>query len=110
MKAEAVASMTSPIARVYVVVTALIVFLVLWASIAAHPWVSAAADPRLAALNARQARLSTQLVAAQSRQAAQWSAYRTAVAKRQQQAAVTAAATPTVRIVQLPPLATTRTS
>lgn len=102
--------MTSPLGRAYVLGASLLVFLLLWAGIAAHPWVRAAADPRIAALDARQQRLSAQLVAAQSRQAARWSSYRTAVAQRQQQAAATAAVAPTVRIVQLPALATTRTS
>jgi hypothetical protein len=102
--------MTSPLGRVYVLGAALLVFLLLWAGIAAHPWVSAAADPRLAALDARQQRLNAQLVAAQNRQAAQWSSYRATVAQRQRQAATAAAVTPAVRIVQLPALATTRTS
>jgi len=107
--------MTSGLGRIYVFGAALLLFLLLWAGIAARPWVSAAPDRRLAALDVRQQRLSAQLIAAQRQQAARWSAYRSAATQRQRQVAAAAtvvapAPTPTVRIVQLPALATTRTS
>jgi hypothetical protein len=101
--------MTSAVGRLSVVVAALLVFLVLWAAVTAHPWVHAAPDPRLAALDARQQRLDAQLVAVQSRLAQRWATYRATIA-RQGAAPAAPAVTPHVRIVQLPPVATTRTS
>lgn len=102
--------MTSPVARLYVAATAVLLFLVLWAAVAAHPWVSAAPDPRLAALDARQQRLDVRLVNAQNRLAARWAAYRATIARQSSAAAAAAVVTPRVRIVQLAPVATTRTS
>ncbi|MFN8222276.1 MAG: hypothetical protein U0R50_03395 [Gaiellales bacterium] len=101
--------MTSHVGRIYVAALSVLLFFVLWASLAAHPWVSAAPDPRLAALDAKQRLLGTQLARAQADLADRWATYRAAEARRR---ALTAAPAPTpvVRVVQLPPLATTRTS
>lgn len=102
--------MTSSVGRVYVVACSLLVFFVLWAFVAAHPWATAAPDARLAALDARQQRLGAQLAQAQAELVSSWASYRAADAKRKTAVSTAASATPVVRVVQLPPLATTRTS
>lgn len=98
--------------RAYVAVGTLLVFLVLWAAIAASPWRSARPDPRVEALAAREAVLRQAAVAAQARYAARWDAYRSALASRRAATATLAAApaAPVVRVVQIPPAATTRSS
>ncbi len=125
--------MTDTSHRLYAVVIAVVIFLVSWAAIAAQPWASAKTDPaqtalaqreqrlradaklvqrvvdrRLAAyhlaLRARQAQIASvkaQAAAAQSR-AAQISASAAAVSSSQ--------SSPSVRVVNLPPLTITRTS
>jgi hypothetical protein len=125
--------MTSHTGRLYGLALALVVFFLAWASVAAHPWAKASADPRLQALALREARLRHEATLVRQVVAARWSAYRTALhlrdleiarakariaaaqaATRQQavaaQVAPTAAAAPSVRVVTLPPLTVTRTS
>ncbi|HEX3290491.1 MAG TPA: hypothetical protein VHR46_03795 [Gaiella sp.] len=100
--------MTSVVGRVYVVAGTLLAFFVLWAGIAARPWAAAAAsDPRVAALDRREARIRRDAAAAQAAAAERWAAYRKKVAAR---AAATAAAQPRVRIVTIPAVTSTRTS
>jgi hypothetical protein len=97
--------------RVYVVAGTLLVFFVLWASIAANPWAAARPDPQVAALAHREAAIRKQAAAAQRAYTVRWARYRADLAQRRAlQAAVTTAPAPQVRIVQLPPVATTRTS
>lgn len=109
--------MTDRLTRLYVLVVAVLVFVVTWAAVAARPWATAKPDPRLAALAQRErqlradARLVQQIVAVRS------SVYRSALAQRSRQtgatrslAAVSAAPAPAVRVVNLPPLTITRTS
>ena len=102
------AEMTNHVVRLYTAAASIIVFFVAWAGIAARPWVTPAPDPQAAALAQRQHRLQrdarlVQLVAAR-REAANRAAQ---VAAR---AAARAAPAPSVRIVHLPPLTTTRSS
>jgi hypothetical protein len=136
--AVAVASnMTSHTGRLYSLALALVLFFVLWAGIAAHPWVSASAsaDPRAKALVAREQQLRRDSVIVKKLVARRWAVYRVQLAHRkaeiaaahQRQLAATAAAarapvvsasyspssygaSPAVRIVNLPPLTITRTS
>jgi hypothetical protein len=101
--------MTSVLGRVYVVAGSLLAFFVLWAGIAARPWSSATStsDPRVAALDRREARVRLEAAAAQTAAAQRWATYRAKVAAR---AAATAAAPPPVRIVTVPAITSTRTS
>jgi hypothetical protein len=100
--------MTSALGRLYVVAGSLLVFFVLWAGIAAHPWASTAPDPRLAALDRREARIRRESAAAQALVAQRWATYRSQVAS--QAAAVAATPPPAVRIVTVPAVTSTRTS
>jgi hypothetical protein len=100
--------MTNHVIRLYTASAAIIVFFVAWAGIAARAWVAPAPNLHVAALAQRQQRLLrdaklVQLIAA-----------RRAAANRAAQVAARAAAqeapAPTVRIVHLPPITTTRSS
>jgi hypothetical protein len=124
--------MTSQVLRLYAAAIGLLVFLLVWAAIAAHPWkpASAGRDPRLAALAARELRLRRDAVAVRRVVARRLTTYHAqlrvrrreiAAAHRRQlaQRAVQATAAPvplassagpSVRIVTLPPLTITRTS
>ena len=113
--------MTSQIARLWTVVVGVLVFFLAWAAIAAHPWqTAAAADPRLAALAARQQVLQRESLQVKQIVDRRWAAYRVALTQRKAQVAaqaqtvsapvpVTAAPSP-ARIVTLPPLVITKTS
>ena len=94
-------AMTSDVARLYTVSATILVFVVAWAGIAAHPWVSAP-DRSLVALARREQRLRRDAELIQL------------IAKRRAEAAwraqVAAAPAPTVRVVHLPPVTTTRSS
>ena len=89
--------MTDRILRLYAAGGALAAFVVAGAGIAARPWVAPPRDPRLVALDRREqrlvrdARLVQQIVDGRRRAAA-------------------AAPPPAVRVVTLPPVATTRSS
>ena len=87
------------ITRLYVFAVTLLVFFVLWAVVAAHPWVakSSAGDRQIAALAAREQRVHFESLLV-----------RKLSAQRKQQPV--AAASPAPRIVTLPPLVITRTS
>jgi hypothetical protein len=117
--------MTSHTGRLYAAAFALLVFFVAWAAIAARPWAQAKADPRVAALAAREQALRRESVLVQKVVRQRWSTYRAQLRARKTQIAaakrqlVTAAAappvsaapaTPSVRVVTLPPLTITRTS
>ena len=100
--------MTDHVARLYAASAAIVVFFVAWAGIAARPWATPAPDPQVAALTQRQARLQRDAELVRLLAARRAAANRAArVAAR---AAAQAAPAPTVRIVHLPPLTTTRTS
>jgi hypothetical protein len=114
--------MTSHTGRLYALALALVVFFLAWAVVAAHPWATAKADPRLKALTARETQLRRQAKLVNRIVARRWAAYRTALKARQARiAAVQAQATQlasapagsassSVRVVTLPPLTITRTS
>jgi hypothetical protein len=107
--------MTSHAGRLYTLAVALLVFFLTWAAIAARPWAAAAADPRLAALTAREQRIRLESVAVQRLVRHRWAVYRVRVRQRQSQikaarAQIAAAPPPSVRVVNLPPLTVTRTS
>lgn len=113
--------MTDTSHRIYAVAIALVVFFLSWAAVAARPWATPKPDARIAALAQREARLRTdaKLVAqiVDRRQAA----YNIALKQRRAQIAQAKArsarsaqtvsvASPSVRVVNLPPLTITRTS
>lgn len=101
--------MTSLAGRVYVACGGLLVFLVLWAGIAARPWAAPTRDAHVAALDRREATIRSRAEVAQRRYEARWAAYRQAVVERV--ATPIAPSGPAqVRIVELPPAATTRSS
>ena len=127
--------MTSHVGRLYAFALALLVFFLTWATVAAHPWAAPAsprADPRAAALVARQLRLRHESVVVARIVRRRWAIYRkqlrrrqhviaavnraNAAAARQAQLAASAvpsgypAPTPSVRVVSLPPVTITRTS
>jgi hypothetical protein len=128
--------MTNHVVRLYVLALALFVFFLTWATVAAHPWSAHAkprADPRTAALAARQLQLRHESVAVARIVRRRWAIYRkqlrrrqrqiaavnraNAAATRQAQLAASAAApaaavsaAPSVHVVSLPPVTITRTS
>ena len=106
--------MTSHVARLYALILGVLVFFVAWAAVVAHPWAAptAAADPRLAALTARQQRVHAESLRAQKVVALRWSAYRRALARHNAATAQLASmpATPSVKVVTLPALTVTRVS
>jgi hypothetical protein len=80
-----VVTVTSAIGRFWATALALVVFFILWAVLSAKPWVSASgpADPRLAALQAREQKLQNQALAAQQTLNSRWAAYRAALVRHQ---------------------------
>jgi hypothetical protein len=95
--------MTSPVARLYTAVATLAAFFLAWAAIAAHPWAHQPRDPRVIALDQHEQRLQRDATLVQQL------VDQRAAASRTGRASVPAAP-PAVRIVTLPPLATTRSS
>ena len=82
-EALAVAAMTSHVARLYALVAGVLAFFVAWAAVAAHPWSTAArasADPRLAALSAREQQIRLESIRVQKIVALRWAVYRRALA------------------------------
>jgi len=100
--------MTSHVVRLYAAAGTLAAFFLAWAGIAARPWVEPPRDPRLVAMEQREQRLQRDATLVQQVVDRRWAAYRAALAQRQ--AAATAAPAPPVRVVTLPPVATTRSS
>ena len=76
--------MTNVIGRFWAVAVALVVFFVLWAVLAAKPWVSSGApvDPRLSALQAQQQKTQNRALAAQQTLNKRWAAYRSALVRQ----------------------------
>lgn len=102
--------MTSHVARLYALAVALLVFFLSWAAVAARPWApTTSADPRLAALAAREQRVRQESVAVRRIVQQRWAVYRARLRTQRAQAAAAAAA-PAVRVVSLPPLTVTRSS
>jgi hypothetical protein len=107
--------MTSHTGRLYAIAVALIVFFLTWTLVAARPWVATGADPRLAALAAREQRLRRESIAVRGIVDHRWAVYRRQLHQRRAQIAaeraqLAAAPPPSVRVVTLPPLTVTRTS
>jgi hypothetical protein len=75
-------------ARSYLATAALLVFLLLWVTVAAKPWsspVKPAADPRLVALNARQRHLQQESAIVKRLVAKRWAVYQHRLAARRRQ-------------------------
>ena len=105
--------MTSHVGRLYATALALALFFLTWAVVAAQPWTSTAADPRLRALALRETRLRVEAKQVNAIVARRFSDYRRALAARrtaQAQVQARATAAPSVQVVNLPPLTITRTS
>jgi hypothetical protein len=122
--------MTDHVGRLYALVAGVVVFLVAWAAVAAHPWAPRPAqDPRLAALAARQQQVRVESLRVKQIVDRRWAVYRHALAARNaaaakinarnaasaqlaavQSAQPTQSAQPAVQVVNLPPLVITRTS
>jgi hypothetical protein len=108
--------MTSHVARLYALALALVVFFLAWATVAAKPWAhtsKSVADPRLAALAAREQRLRREALVVRHIVQRRWAVYRVELKTRQAQMSARQAqpaAGPSVRVVTLPPLTITRTS
>jgi hypothetical protein len=124
--------MTSHQGRLYALTLALVVFFLAWAVLAARPWATASADPRLNALAVREAQLRREAKLVGRVVTARWARYRVELKARRAQiarvnaasAAAAAAATaqaataaapastaaPAVQVVNLPAHVITRTS
>lgn len=100
--------MTDHLVRLYATAGTLAAFFLAWAGIAARPWVEQPRDPRLAALEQREQRLQRDTTLVQQVVDRRWASYRATLARSRAQAA--AAPAPSVRVVTLPPVATTRSS
>ncbi len=98
--------MTSHHGRLYGLALALVVFFLAWAVVAAHPWATASADPRLRTLAIRQAQLQREAKLVQRAVAARWARYRVELkARRAQIARVNAAAAAAAAVTQAAPAA-----
>ena len=124
--------MVSHVGRLYALALALVVFFLIWAAVAARPWAAHStprADPRTAALAARERLLRHESIVVARIVHHRWAAYRVRLRRREQQIAAAkraqaaaanqarlaavatpAAAAPSVHVVTLPPLTITRTS
>jgi hypothetical protein len=117
--------MTSHHGRLYALALALVVFFLAWAVVAARPWTTGSADPRLRTLAIRQAQLQREAKVVGKVVAARWARYRVQLKARRAQiarvnaAAAAVAAQPAtaataaapVQVVNLPPAhVVTRTS
>ena len=95
--------MTNPVLRLYTAAAALAVFFLAWAGIAARPWASPPQDPRLTTLAQREQRLQRDAQLVRQLVDRRRAVYRAA-------GVATSVAAPSVRVVTLPPVATTRSS
>jgi hypothetical protein len=112
--------MASHQGRLYALALGLVVFFLAWAVVAAHPWATASADPRLRALAVREAQLRREAKLVRKVVAARWATYRAELKVRRVQiakldaasaaAARASAAAPAVQVVNLPAQVVTRTS
>jgi hypothetical protein len=125
--------MTSHTGRLYALAFGLVVFFLAWALVAARPWSTAAADPRLQALAARESQLRHESKLVNQVVSQRWALYRSELHARKTQIALVRAraaqlaaasvaapsvaapsaaapAAQAVRVVNLPPLTITRTS
>ena len=79
--------MTSHPGRLYGLALGLVVFFLAWAVVAAHPWATASADPRLRTLAIRQAQLQHEAKLVRKVVAARWARYRVELKARRAQIA-----------------------
>jgi hypothetical protein len=104
--------MTSHVGRLYTLAIALLVFFLAWSVFAARPWAQKA-DPRVAALAAREQRIRHESVVVRRIVQKRWAVYRVELKKRRALIAARQAQpapAPSVRVVSLPALTVTRTS
>ena len=84
--------MTNHVARLYTTAGAIVVFFLLWATIAAHPWATTEQvtqqDPRLAALALREKRLQKRAAEVKRVVDHRWAVYEKRSARRRWQNAV----------------------
>jgi hypothetical protein len=117
--------MASHTGRLYALAFALVAFFLAWAVVAAHPWATAGTDPRLRALAVRETELRREAKLVNQVVAQRWALYKSELQVRRSRIAAaktratqiaavssasTASASPSVRVVTLPPLTITRTS
>ena len=102
--------MTNHVVRLYAAAAALAALFLAWAGIAARPWVEPPRDARLSALAQREQRLQRDAKLVQQVVDRRWADYRAALARSRAAAVTSRATTPSVRVVTLPPVATTRSS
>ena len=121
--------MTNHVVRLYAVALALVVLFLTWAVVAARPWATAAAaeqDPRLIALERREAQLRRKSVRVERQVKRRFARYEVRLAKRQREiaaiqasnasvpaaapASAPVAATPSVGVVSLPPVTSSSSS
>jgi len=125
--------MTDRLARIYAIVIAIVVFFLTWAVVAARPWAeptAAAKDPRLVALERREARVHRESLRVRTVLEHRYRVYRVKLRERKKQIAAinaanarAAAATtvtstpswsapsaPSVGVVAAPPVTNTHTS
>jgi hypothetical protein len=126
--------MTNHLARLYALVTAVIVFFVTWAVVAAHPWAAGVAvpakDPRLAALERREARVHRESIRVRQVVKHRYHVYRVRLRERKKEIAAIEAANaraaatvsvasvtsspapsaPSVGVITAPPVTSTHTS
>lgn len=130
--------MTNHVARLYAIALSLVVFFVTWAAVSARPWAAQASkplDPRLVALQSREAQVHRESIRVRRVVRHRWHVYRVELKKRKRQiaaiesanaqaaAAAAAAATaapsssswstpapPSVAVVSTPPVTSTHTS
>lgn len=98
--------MTNHVVRLYAAAAALLVFFVLWAAIAAHPW-RESADPALAALDRYEQRLRADAALVRRLVRRRLDAGSGSAAQVPSRAAPSV---PSVRVVTLPPATMTRSS
>lgn len=118
--------MTNHVARLYAVALALAVLFLTWAVVAARPWATAAAaekDPRIVALERREAKLRRQSVRVERTVERRFARYEARLRKRKRAiaavqaanasalvAAPSAPAAPAVGVVSLPPVTSSSSS
>jgi hypothetical protein len=122
--------MTDHVARLYAVSLALVVLFLTWAVVAARPWAATAAeeDPRIVALERREAQLRRKSIRVERQVKRRFAAYEVRLRKRKRAiAAIEAAnasaaaaapavpaapsaAPPSVSVVSLPPITSTSSS
>ncbi len=123
--------MTNHAARLYAVALALAVLFLTWAVVAARPWAATAAetDPRIAALERREAQLQRKSVRVERRVQRRFVAYEKRLRKRKREIAAVqaanadaaaapvsapavapAAAPPSVSVVSVPPVTSSESS